>query len=262
MTAMINIHKNIAKYDNKHITIIIDNGGNPWFLARHIALILKYRNTRDAIINNVDNDDKISFLVLKRRTRLLSLKTHPHTIFINESGLYSLIFNSKQLEAKKFKKWVTSEVLPQIRKKGYYKMNKDVIIQLKILRKKYRKLQQINIELKDKLDDSYNKKKGTIYIKKVNGIKNVFKIGRTDNIMKRKKTYNTGEIDTIFLYTRNCENPKIVEHAIKHKFRKCLYKNDKEMFYCSLKSLKKGINDIIDIIDKDPETNLLYDEDP
>lgn len=266
MTSIIKLHKLILKYNDQHISIIIDKKGNPWFLAKHIASILKYKNTREATIMHVDDDDKLIYKKLRGRTSLPPYKRiQNHTIFINESGLYSLIFNSRQNEAKKFKKWVTSEVLPKIRKEGYYEMKKSISKRLEIIHKKYKKLQQknkklqiVNRKLKNKLDSDLNKKRGTIYVKKINGIKDVFKIGRTDNIMKRKKTYNTGEVDTIFVYTRHCENPKVVEQVIKHKFRKCMYKNDKELYFCPINIIKKEIDKIITLVDKEPNSESIY----
>lgn len=87
--------------------------GEPWFVGKDVAEALGYKNTRDAINKHVDPDDKG---VAKRDT----LGGQQDVTIINESGLYSLILSSKLPTAKKFKKWVTSEVLPSIRKNGAY----------------------------------------------------------------------------------------------------------------------------------------------
>lgn len=86
----------------------------PWFVAKDVCGVLGYKNSRDAIAKHVDDDDKntVAFRDGKRG--------NPKVVIINESGLYSLIFSSELPEAKKFKHWVTYEVLPAIRKKGYY----------------------------------------------------------------------------------------------------------------------------------------------
>lgn len=92
-------------------TVIID--GDPWFVGRDIANALGYVKPQNAIRNNVDKED----------ARIESTLTNggaQNTLVVNESGLYSLIFGSKLESAKKFKKWVTSEVLPSIRKTGSY----------------------------------------------------------------------------------------------------------------------------------------------
>lgn len=86
---------------------------NPWFVGKDIAEALGYKNTSDALKKHVDEDDKG---VAKCDT----LGGTQDLTIINESGVYSLIFGSKKPEAKIFKKWVTSEVLPTIRKSGCY----------------------------------------------------------------------------------------------------------------------------------------------
>lgn len=93
--------------------LTIDN--EPWFVGKDIAERLGYKDTVDAIKRHVDEDDKLTrcFTASVQRREM---------IVINESGLYSLILSSKLPNAKKFKHWVTSEVLPTIRKTGQYQL--------------------------------------------------------------------------------------------------------------------------------------------
>lgn len=93
-------------------TTIID--GEPWFVGLDIAAALGYSNTRDAIRTHVDVDDKNTVAIHD------GTKGNPNQTVINESGLYALIFGSKLPSAKQFKRWVTSEVLPQINRTGGY----------------------------------------------------------------------------------------------------------------------------------------------
>lgn len=114
-------------------TVIIDN--EPWFVGKDVATALGYSNTKDALISHVAEEDK---RILKR-SEIATIENHlPKDVFpvnfvsgdipnrgltiINESGLYALIFGSKLESAKRFKHWVTSEVLPTIRKTGGYQM--------------------------------------------------------------------------------------------------------------------------------------------
>lgn len=95
-------------------TVTIDN--EPWFVGKDVAVILGYSNPQKALRDHVDEEDKTlndSFTVNGTKG-----------ILINESGLYSLILSSKLPNAKKFKHWVTSEVLPILRKTGSYEMPK------------------------------------------------------------------------------------------------------------------------------------------
>lgn len=94
-------------------TIAID--GEPYFVGKDVAVILGYSNPRDALAKHVDDEDKG---VAKCDT----LGGIQDLTVINESGLYSLILSSKMSNAKKFKHWVTSEVLPSIRKTGSYQV--------------------------------------------------------------------------------------------------------------------------------------------
>ncbi|MBD5402263.1 hypothetical protein HDR58_05630 [bacterium] len=88
-------------------------GGEPWFVGKDVATALAYSNPRDALAKHVDEEDKG---VAKCDT----LGGQQDLTIINESGMYSLIFGSRLAEAKKFKRWVTSEVLPALRKTGAY----------------------------------------------------------------------------------------------------------------------------------------------
>lgn len=102
-------------FENKEFgeirTVNID--GEPWFVGKDVAEILGYSDTSDAMKKHVDDGDKL--------TRHFADSGQKRAMYIiNESGLYSLILSSKLPNAKKFKKWVTSEVLPSIRKNGGY----------------------------------------------------------------------------------------------------------------------------------------------
>ena len=87
----------------------------PYFVGKDVAMILGYTNPRKAVIDHVDDDDKKDGVTIRD-----SIGREQKPVLINESGLYSLILSSKLPNAKKFKRWVTSEVLPEIRKNGSY----------------------------------------------------------------------------------------------------------------------------------------------
>ena len=92
-------------------TVIIDN--KPWFVGKDVAVSLGYKDTSDALKKHVADEDKL--------TRCFADSGQNRQMYIiNESGLYALIFGSKLESAKRFKHWVTSEVLPCIRKNGIY----------------------------------------------------------------------------------------------------------------------------------------------
>ena len=94
-------------------TIVIDD--EPWFVGKNVAAALGYAKPENAIANHVDEEDKTSTLIQGSGSNYKS-----KTIVINESGVYSLVFGSKLPTARAFKRWVTHEVLPAIRKTGSY----------------------------------------------------------------------------------------------------------------------------------------------
>ena len=115
----------VKKFQNTNLNLSIDTfidaKQNFYFKAKDIAEALGYKNTRKSIRDHVDEKYKIEYKNLKGNILFLFEKIHPETIFIKEPGLYSLIFGSK-LGIAKIRDWVFSEVLPSIRKYGYYHM--------------------------------------------------------------------------------------------------------------------------------------------
>ena len=114
----------IFTYEGKKLNII-KKDDDVWFRAKTVASILGYSNTKKAIFKHVDSEDKYSLNDLKNGGPNLGPSKLPpaNAIYINESGLYSLILRSDMDKAKEFKRWVTKEVLPSIRKTGLYEFN-------------------------------------------------------------------------------------------------------------------------------------------
>lgn len=111
--------------DFGELRIIVDPKGDVWFVASDVAKSLGYINAKDAVKRHVDDDDSMLLQVSDNqwgvKRSILKTRYIDSIRIINESGLYSLILSSKLESAKRFKKWVTSEVLPSIRKTGEYK---------------------------------------------------------------------------------------------------------------------------------------------
>lgn len=112
----------------------IEINGEPWFVGKDVATKLGYSNPRDALANHVFDEDKgVEKLDTPGGVQSLTI--------INESGLYSLVFNSRLESAKKFKHWVTSEVIPQIRKTGAYHIPKTYAEALREIADKAEKME-------------------------------------------------------------------------------------------------------------------------
>ena len=118
-------------------TVVID--GEPWFVGKDVAIALGYEKPTKAVSSHVDEEDKKMGIQNGAPSIKDSLGRTQYPVFINESGLYSLVLSSKLPTAKKFKRWITSEVLPAIRKHGAYMtpekieealLNPDTLIKL------------------------------------------------------------------------------------------------------------------------------------
>lgn len=116
----------LFKFDSYQVRTLKING-EPWFVGKDIATILGYKKPENAIANHVEDEDKTTTLIQGTGSNYKS-----KTVIVNESGMYSLIFSSQLLYAKRFKNWVTSEVLPAIRKTGSYQLPQTPEARLKL----------------------------------------------------------------------------------------------------------------------------------
>lgn len=105
----------IFKFENTPVQTIVENN-EIFFRAAQLAELLQYKNPHKAIKDHVDPDD------LTKREIVNTINKRAQVLFVNESGMYSLVLSSKLEQAKKVKRWVTSEVLPTIRKTGKYQL--------------------------------------------------------------------------------------------------------------------------------------------
>ncbi|HFV9308508.1 TPA: BRO family protein [Staphylococcus aureus] len=117
--------------------------GEPYFIGKDVADILGYANGRDALSKHVDAEDKLT-------SQIATAGQNRNVTIINESGLYSLIFSSKLENAKRFKRWVTSEVLPTLRKTGAYQVPSDPMQALILM---FEATEQTKQEIKNVKDD-------------------------------------------------------------------------------------------------------------
>lgn len=114
----------LFSYQNNKIQTIIDESGEPWFVAVDVCKILQL-NEPDAAVRKLDDDERLT-------RKVFGAGQNRMVWTVNESGLYNLIFRSNKPEAKAFRKWVTSEVLPEIRKNGGYKKEEIPSIPLRV----------------------------------------------------------------------------------------------------------------------------------
>jgi len=110
----------VFNYHRDEVRVVMRDG-KPWWVARDVCGVLGIRNSRDAL-SRLDDDEKNTVALTDGN------RGNPNVAIVNESGLYTLILSSRKPEAKAFKRWITHEVLPQIRETGIYSADDDTLI--------------------------------------------------------------------------------------------------------------------------------------
>ena len=250
------IKNGIFMFNEIAFNIIIDKKDNIWFNANNLCRILKYKDPKDALRKHVDKQDKTYLENIKQMYKTEKGKNvQMNTIYINESGLYSLLFKSRLEIGIKFKKWITSEVIPNIRKHGKYIINdkykkkiKKLNIELERIKKENIKINNINEELENNIKKEIYPNGGVFYITKTNKDK-IYKIGITKELNKRCKTYNTSCVNNVnVIYYKRVECPKQVELCVKSLLYKYRYNNKREFYNCDVKIIKNALRNCLLVI--------------
>ena len=206
---MEDINDILLKYSGKEILVILDENKKVWFNATQICNILKYYTPRNIIYKLVDKE-----FIKQLKNIVNDYKIYPNAqptlLFINEYGLYSLLLRSKKNEAKKFFMWVVENVIPDIRKKGYYEANKKQNNEIEKLNKTIEHLYQENLILKNNNKKIKDEKGKYIYVIKspdFNGInpsiEDILKIGKTIKYKNRIGVHNSSNKDNVFILYKN-----------------------------------------------------------
>lgn len=173
-------------------TVEID--GEPYFVGKDVAEALGYEEPRSAVSKKVDTEDRG---VAKMET---PSGTQEMTV-INESGLYALVLSSKLPSAKKFKRWVTSEVLPTIRKTGGYQMPQTYSEALRALADKAEEAERLGIENKQLTKDNKRMKPKEIFTDAVMASKQSILVGQLAKILRQNGIEDIGQ-NKLFDYLR------------------------------------------------------------
>lgn len=235
---------NTITFENQKIITIIDNNQTIWFNSKQTAKSLEYIQEKKAISNNVDKEDKIQ---LKNMNISFDVPQHPDSVYINESGLYTLLIASKTKKAKKFVKWLVSDVLPKLRKKNVDTTDEEINKLLNKITELENKNKMLLNDLKlEKFPDG-----AMVYVVEdfdMDGTK-YYKIGKTDNMNKRISVYNTHSIHNkkvVHYVELLC--PLQLETCIRSMLYKYRYKNKKDYFNCELNKITKAFNKCMESI--------------
>ena len=256
-------------FEDKNIKIVGDYE-NPWFCGKDVCGILGYQDHKRALYDHVDKEDKKSLYEITK-TNGIGISSLPklihnelQTCYINENGLYDLILKSKMPNAKKFKKWITKEVLPSIRKTGQYKENQEVSKLKKYfedkLALKEEEIQQNKEEIQQNKDyitilkdisihDTKREFTEVIYIATSENYarRNRFKIGGVQSCNKlqsRLSTYNTRSANGDMFYFSDIFMVADYRHAesrVKDLIGRFVDKKGKEFYQLHYNELKEII---------------------
>ena len=196
--------------------------GEPYFIGKEVGTILGYKDTSKSIRMHVDDEDKTTRTFCPTGS---NYKTS--VVFINESGLYSLILRSKLPQAKEFKRWVTSEVLPAIRKQGGYMttttdmtdeeiMARAILVADEAIKRRDEHIRQMEQEAEKQEQVIQNKNQQILTM--ANEIQDMTpKANYYDMILNNKSTVLTTQIALDYGLTAKAFNQKLYDLRIQHK---------------------------------------------
>lgn len=209
------------------VRTLTDKQGEPWFCGQDLCDVLGYKRPDHAVNQHVDDVDVLKWYVnVEGCLRKDGTRSNPRRLvtFVNESGFYALLFCSKLPAGRKFKRWVTAEVLPQIRKNGCYQLQQDLEMKEKLIGEKEKLIgeQTQDIALKQKLigekeQDIALKQKligeqdveirrlndvvGDQVVRLVKGSENILTLERQVDDLLPKALYSDNVLDSISCYT-------------------------------------------------------------
>lgn len=245
-------------YEHEHLYIVIDLSQKIWFNAMDIAKILAYRAPLKAVAKYVPAELKLPYEKINVPDKVYSKSYQRKSLFLDEAGLYRLIFKSRQANAKRFQNWVTDKLLPKIRMEGYYIL-RDKIELLQNKMKKIRNEKRMLLDEIDYLDNGKNygrPKYGFIYIIKVKTQhrgKSItcYKLGRTNDLKHRIRNYRTGNpnVKLVHYYPLEHVNSDIIELVSKAILKYSELKKNNEIYCTTLKNVYDVLDQTIGFID-------------
>jgi prophage antirepressor-like protein len=233
---------NYIIFEQKIIHIIVDTDDRLWFNANDVAIALGYEKPKHAIQNKIDNKDKIQ---LRDINHNYNINKHPQTVYLNETGLYTLVLKSNMPNAKKFTTWITNDVLPSIRKYGYYKMknrfenDKTGLLQQINYLQKQTKTMEANLK-KDKYPNG-----ALVYIMDYSDddtkLPGIYRLGMSKNLKFRKQVYDTHTLNNKkVIYHELVHDPIRLEYCLRSMLYKYRYRDNKDFYVCSLAVIKRA----------------------
>lgn len=184
---------------------------------------------------------------------------HPHSLYLTEAGLYKLILRSKLSAAEKFSDWITYDILPSIRKYGYYKVSeeqnkiiKNLNIKIKRLSNMKNRVGEENAKLKKDLRKEIFPKGGLVYaIDFSTDTEEIYRIGMSTNMKNRKEVINSHTLNkknVVFYLETGC--PRQLESCVRSLLYDFRYKDNKDFYICPLNRIKLAFRSCVQDIKK------------
>ena len=250
------LDENYILFENAKINVIIDNIDKIWFNANQLTGAIGYKDKKDALKKHISKNDKI---FLRNINHSYKFKEQPYTTYISESGLYKLVLRSKLPKAKKFTEWVTNDVLPSIRKYGYYKMKKSYENEKNELINKINYLEKQHKLMQNDLKKNKYPNGALVYIvdysDEDDNLDGIYKLGKTDNMKKRKAIYDTHTLhNKPVVCMEMTDKPLQLESCIRSMLYDYKYKNRKDFYICKESVIKKAFKNCIKSIENMNQT--------
>jgi prophage antirepressor-like protein len=244
-------------FDHENLMIIIDNSHKVWFAANDIAIILGYKSPQKQIAKIIPHKYRKQYEDLNIHNKIYSRKYQNKTMFIDEVGLFRLSIKSKQPKAVKFQEWITDTVLPELRRKGTFELEKKVTK----LEKRIKEITKTNKRMLSEIDYirniKYNPEDNIMYIIEVvtsyRGKKTkCYKLGITDDLKQRMATYKTGNTRVKLINSFKLENldSKTVEHCAKATLKYRALKKNNEIYCTKLVNIYSIIQSCVSNIEE------------
>jgi prophage antirepressor-like protein len=247
-------------FDHENLFIIIDNNEKIWFAGNDIAKILDYKAPKKIIEKVIPNKYKNQYQDIDVDNKEYNKKYQNKSIFIDEIGLYRLSIKSKQPKAIRFQEWITDEVLPELRKQGNYQLEEEIHFLKKKLHKTNDKLHEVNkINRKLLIENDYLREEPDEYHKNILYVIRIpttirgkyricYKLGITNDLKRRMRTYHTGNpnIDLLSYFIIKNLDSMTVENCVKSVLKFKELKKNNEIFCESLKNIYKLLDSCID----------------
>lgn len=235
---------NTINFEGHKIVIIIDNNNIIWFNAKQICTALGYKQPRKVISKVVDNNEKIQ---LKNMNITFTIQQQPDSIYITESGIYAVLISSRTKKSKKFIKWITSEVMPKLRRSNIFSSDKEITKLLKKINELETKNKILNNDLKM---ERFPEGAMVYVIEETDSMgQTYYRIGKTNNMNKRIEVYNTHSVHkkkVVYYVEILC--PLQLETCIRAMLYKYRYKDRKDYYMCDLNKIKNAFNKCIESI--------------